>query len=385
MSKDDIIAEVYYDERHGFGSIQHTLKRAREKDSKITLDDVKEFLEKQEVKQQRKPLKVNSFVADLPRQEFQVDLADFGVHAKPRYCFVAIDIFSKKIFAMPLKAKGDAFHAVAPMFRALGYPISIMSDEGGEFKGEFSEELHADLVEPILSRTGGRFVERAIRTLKMALHLRTHSLEGSWDKYLQPVVEQYNERVHTTTGARPNNVARKEYDMNYIKNVHAQIQNHAKFPLKHPPLNIGDYVKIRIKPSGYGEYKETFNSWSVKAYKVLGKDANLDGGTKYRLEGYHRSLLRYELKKVKDVQKPNVVGGKLARGRSATYSLLFPREGEENHEDGGRASYGGSSGSGIAREREANRVEEPSRRPRRQAFVQAREFIHENADQPGFM
>ena len=45
MSKDNIIAEVYYDERHGFGSIQHTLKRAREKDSKITLDDVKVFLE----------------------------------------------------------------------------------------------------------------------------------------------------------------------------------------------------------------------------------------------------------------------------------------------------------------------------------------------------
>ena len=323
MSKEQILAETYYDERQGFGSIEHTLKRAREKDATITRADVKEFLDKQEVKQQRKPTQVNSFVADLPRQEFQVDLADFGLHARPRYCFVAIDIFSKKLFALPLRAKSDAADAVQPMFKALGYPISVMSDEGGEFKGDFSENLHADLVEQILSRTGGRFVERVIRTLKMALHLRTHSFEGSWHKYLQAVVDQYNDRIHTTTGARPNNVAKKQYDMDYLENVHAQIQNHAKFPVSHPSLKVGDYVKIRIKPSGYGQYKETFNSWSTQAYKVLGVDDNLDGGARYRLEGYHRPLLRYELKKVNDVQRPNVVGGRLAREGPATRSLIY--------------------------------------------------------------
>jgi hypothetical protein len=39
---------------------------------------------------------------------------------------------------MPLRAKSDAADAVQPMFKAeLGYPISVMSDEGGEFKGDF--------------------------------------------------------------------------------------------------------------------------------------------------------------------------------------------------------------------------------------------------------
>ena len=323
MSKEQILAETYYDEKHGFGSIEHTLKRAREKDASITRANVKEFLSKQEVKQQRKPTLVNSFVADLPRQEFQVDLADFGLHAKPRYCFVAIDIFSKKLFAIPLRAKSDAADAVQPMFEALGYPISVMSDEGGEFKGDFSENLHADLVEQILSRTGGRFVERVIRTLKMALHLRTHSFEGSWHSYLQAVVEQYNDRMHTSTGAAPNKVAEKQYDSHYLRNVHAQLLNHSKFAVKQPSLNVGDYVKIRIKPSGYGQYKETFNSWTTKTYKVLGVDDQLDGGTRFRLQGYSRPLLRYELKKVNDVQRPNVVGGKLATSGPATNSLIY--------------------------------------------------------------
>ena len=104
MSKERVIAEAFYDQRHGFGSVQHTLARARLKDPSITRAQVKAFLDNQEVKQRRKPLQVNSFVADLPRQEFQVDLADFGFESRPRYCFVAIDIFSKKVFAMPLRA-----------------------------------------------------------------------------------------------------------------------------------------------------------------------------------------------------------------------------------------------------------------------------------------
>jgi hypothetical protein len=333
MSKERIIAEAFYDEKHGFGSLQHTLQKAREKDPSITREEVKAFLDKQEIKQQRKPLHVNSFVADLPRQEFQVDLADFGFSARPRYCFVAIDIFSKKLFAMPLKAKSLTPQAVQHMFAELGYPISVMSDEGGEFRGEFSEKLKEDLVEQIFSRTGGRFVERAIRTLKMALHLRTQSFDGSWHTYLQAVVDQYNDRMHTSTGAAPNKVAEKQYDSHYLQNVHAQLLNHSKFTVKHPSLNVGDYVKIRIKPSGYGQYKETFNSWTTKAYKVLGVDDELDGGSRFRLQGYSRPLLRYELKKVNDVQRPNVVGGRLATSGPTTHSLIYKPPSRSPHDE----------------------------------------------------
>ena len=323
MSKDRIIAEAYYDERHGFGSLQHTLKKAKEVDPSITYAEVKKFLDKQEVRQTRKPTHLNSFVADLPRQEFQIDLADFGANANPRYCFVAIDIFSKKLFAMPLKARSESVTAIQPMLDALGYPISIMNDEGGEFLGRFSKLLHSDLIEQIYSRTGGRFVERVIRTLKMALHLRTQSFENSWHTYLQAVVDQYNERLHSGTGATPNKVAENEYDMDVIAEARENLEEKAKFHLKHPPLKVGDLVKIRVKPRSYTSYKETFNSWTTQVYKILGIDDNLDGGPRYRLEGYHRSLLRYELKKVLDVQRPNILGGKLFRGARSTHSLIY--------------------------------------------------------------
>ena len=323
MSKERIIAEAYYDERHGFGSLQHTLKKAKEVDSSITYAEVKKFLDKQEVRQQRKPTHLNSFVADLPRQEFQVDLADFGTSAKPRYCFVAIDIFSKKVFAMPLNARSESITAIQPMLDALGYLISVMSDEGGQFLGKFSKTLHADMVEQIYSRTGGRFVERVIRTLKMALHLRTQSFENSWHIYLKAVVDQYNERLHSGTGATPNKVAENEYDMEVVADAREHLVHNSKSNLKQPPLKVGDLVKIRIKPRSYTSYKETFNSWTTQVYKILGVDDNLDGGKRYRLEGYHRPLLRYELKKVLDVQRPNILGGKLFRGARLTHSLIY--------------------------------------------------------------
>ena len=214
-------------------------------------------------------------------------------------------------------------------------------------------------------------MERVIRTLKMALHLRTESFNRAWSTFLQDVVDQYNDRVHTTTDESPNLVAENEYHKPTLETVHANLLKHANFPVKHPDVVVGDWVKIRVKPSGYGQYKETFNSWSERVYKVLGIDNTLDGGPRYRLEGYARPLLRFELKKVDDVQRPNLVRRKLASEGRAVHSRLpgaeppphplaepRPQKGpmlEPPEEIYGREGFGGSSGSGGA-----NPVREPA-------------------------
>ena len=67
---------MHYDPS-GFGSIQATLKDARAKDKTITLNDVKAWLE---INVERKTnLKgYNSFVANEPFEEFQVDPCFLG-------------------------------------------------------------------------------------------------------------------------------------------------------------------------------------------------------------------------------------------------------------------------------------------------------------------
>lgn len=307
--KEQTIATVFYHPRTGFGSVERTFRAARAVDNTIRRGDVREFLAKQEVRQRKKPSKVNSFVADFPRQEFQVDLADFGERAVPRYGFAAIDIFSKKGACFPITSKeaSKTTEALRKTFDELGYPSTIMCDEGGEFYGEFAEECKNQDIDLLYSRTGGRFVERFIRTLKMALFERRHSLGGRWNDYVQEWCDHYNDSVHSSTRQRPDFIADYEYDFPLLSQARAAQMKIAKFPVTHPDIVVGDHVKIRIKPSGF--YKETFNSWSPEVYVVERIDEEHPMGALYHLRGYQRPLLRFEIKKVADVQR--VVGGEV--------------------------------------------------------------------------
>ena len=84
-----------------------TYKAVHEKDASITRDDVKSFLKKQAVvqDQSQKGIKYNSFVSHEAREEYQVDLADFGQRQEPRYGLISIDIFTKKLAAAPIQNK----------------------------------------------------------------------------------------------------------------------------------------------------------------------------------------------------------------------------------------------------------------------------------------
>ena len=175
-----------------------------------------------------------------------------------------------------------------------------MCDDGGEFKGEFAELCKDESIEIVLSITGGRFVERFIRTLKHSLHQRTQSLGKAWDKYIYDVVDQYNETVHSSTGEKPDYLADNEYNFKVVRHAYEEQSKHAKFPTKHPPLVVGDHVKIRIKQKAF--YKETVDSWTSDVYVVERVELSMHG-KQYYLTGYKRPLLRFELKKVDDVQQ----------------------------------------------------------------------------------
>ena len=318
--REKLLAGVFYHPQTGFGSVEHTLKAAKLQDAGITREHVRAFLAKQELRQRRKPLKVNSFVADMPRQEFQVDLLDMGEKATPRYGFVAIDIFTKKGACIPIKSKvaSETAEALRKVFDELGYPSSIMCDEGGEFQGEFAEECKNQDVKILRSRTGGRFVERFIRTLKMPIFERRKALGGNWTQYVQHVIDRYNDDPHSATDQRPSVLAEHEYDFPLVEAAHDRLMNKAKFPVKHETIVVGDHVKIRIKPKAF--YKETFNSWSNEVYTVESVDSQAPQGVTYHLQGYRRPLLRFELKKIEGVQRFS--GGQL---QSALHLVQHPQ------------------------------------------------------------
>ena len=85
----------------------------------------------------------NSFVPLEPMNQLQVDLADMKAFGGKPYPFmlVAINALTKKVAAEPLKDRLASTTAAGmkKVFQALGVPANVYSDDGSEFKREFSE------------------------------------------------------------------------------------------------------------------------------------------------------------------------------------------------------------------------------------------------------
>ena len=70
INKNDIVRKIYHD-KSGYGSIATTYKDAKQKEQSITLNDVKEWFQKN-IEQKKQLRGTNSFVAPHPYFEFQL-------------------------------------------------------------------------------------------------------------------------------------------------------------------------------------------------------------------------------------------------------------------------------------------------------------------------
>ena len=135
--KETILRQIYYDTEHGFGSIYETYKQAVKLLPSVTLQNVKEFLTKQESRQLKAYRGFNSYVAHEPLQEIQIDLTDFTKSAEAnngfRYAFVAVDVFSKYVWAVPCKDKmpEESVRAFAEVLNQIYIPKQIYHDSEG--------------------------------------------------------------------------------------------------------------------------------------------------------------------------------------------------------------------------------------------------------------
>jgi hypothetical protein len=114
---DEILQRLFYDEELDAKTIPRLYKEARKVTPFVRIQDVREWIHKQSVYQNRvaaRAPRYNSFVAQEPRQEFQVDVADFG-KTEPKYALFCVDIFTKYIGVevLPMVRQGDKLGARA--------------------------------------------------------------------------------------------------------------------------------------------------------------------------------------------------------------------------------------------------------------------------------
>jgi hypothetical protein len=298
-SKDQIISNIYYNVEIGYGSIKNTYDQARKEDPTVKLEDVQKWM-KQQPNKQRKPYKgYNSYTAPFARFEYQIDIMDMNnlqkLEAQPRYALVVIDIFSKLGEAQPMhnKDSNSVFNALLVIFKKMGYPMSVYSDDDGAFKSKVKEFFDSEGINHIVTLTHANVVERFIRTLKNGVHDRVRFTRGKWEDMIKFVINKYNNSIHSTTNQAPNDAHQDKNAVGVavnlaVKSVHKR---------KYKNINVGDDVKIFTKGNGkYASRKETTSKWSEITYKVEKIDRDITLNTYFVLEGLpNRHFNRHEL------------------------------------------------------------------------------------------
>ena len=301
--KEKIIRQIYYDVEDGFGSIIETHKKAHHILNTITLNDVKEFLNKQKSRQTKAYRGFNSYVAKEPLQEIQVDLAIFTDSAPDnngyKYAFVAVDIFTKICHAVPIKDKKpqESIRAVEEIFEKIGVPEVIYHDNEGSWSStQFIILINSHKIKQIITSTPPPFSESMIRTLKSMIHTRLEGLEmdkEKWVDMLGPVLKKYNNTKHSTTDFSPNEAKKKDNHFDVWLNIYSK----ANFNRKYPPLKVGNKVRVYQKPKSMK--KGTDSYWSKDVYTITFiKDKQ------YLLNDYEKKRVyhRHELLKVDGVE-----------------------------------------------------------------------------------
>jgi hypothetical protein len=269
-SKDEIISKIYYDEA-GYGSIKQTYTEAKQKDKSITLDDVKKWMHK--ALEQKKQLRgYNSFVAQRPKQEYQMDLFFISKKDFPNEEYIGglliVDIFTKFINIVPIKTKKipEILEAIKTIINKMGKPESMYTDNEGAWSAgtEIDKYFKANKINHLITLSHAAFAERSIRTIKDEIYKRAKPpSDTNWSSLLFQILLKYNHKqVHTTTGYTP---ADAEKATNHL-NVKLNIEMKTNKTRVYPDIEIGDYVRIHKSKDKLD--KEHISTWSDKRYKV---------------------------------------------------------------------------------------------------------------------
>ena len=140
-TKEDTIDKIYHNVVTGFGSVRDVYNQAKENDTSITYNDVKQYMDKLNNRQVKFTYKeLNTYVPSLFLEEIQCDLADFIKTVEEndgyRYDFCAIDVFSRYAWATPIKTtqQDDVINALNQVIQVIGKPECLWSDSEGSLQ-----------------------------------------------------------------------------------------------------------------------------------------------------------------------------------------------------------------------------------------------------------
>jgi transposase InsO family protein len=203
----------------------------------------------------RKTKAIRPFFSAKPYDSVQVDLQDYTnkPSGRYRYIFVAIDIFSRYVWAFPLTSKTAAATTralVKLLAECKEKPRLISNDAGPEFQGSFDALIKQEGIKhitgiPSRPESNG-VVERVNSTLKRLL-LRNKSYHGGgWADHIENALDIYNNLPHTTLGITPAQAIQLQGDeQEELALRHKTLKRNNKADTI-TRLQVGDRVRLKV-------------------------------------------------------------------------------------------------------------------------------------------
>ena len=309
--ENDQLKKLYYDPKIGLVDAYKLYLKARDKNINITYKQVQEFLNQQHVhqisKQNYRPKFFSSIVADKIRDEYQIDIMIYDRYEFHNYKYIlcVIDIYSRYCCARAMSNRETTtiLLNIKDIFKIMGKPKLLSGDN--EFNTKIinnylsDNNISANYSDPNEIQKNS-IVERFNKTLAGYIKKLREGLKiYDWPKYLQSLMDNYNNSYHRTIKNTPFNVFFEKGKNN---------QNIIIVPRK---FNINDKVRIKFK-------KKAFDKGDILYYS---KEAyNIDDITR---DNYNR--LKYHLNndkiyRAKDIAKVSDI-------------ILFHPEDVDNNEE----------------------------------------------------
>jgi len=214
-----ILKKYYYDSEIGFLSGKKLYQKLQSDGIKnISLKTVTDFVNNQAVsqitKQTQRPKQFNTVFSFSVGNNIQSDVIIYDRFEwnKYKYIFVSIDVYSRKLYCVPMtnRRAETLVDALEKTFKVLGIPKNFNADQ------EFNIKLVNDLMKKDniqswysdpYALNHNPIVERANRTIAQLLQrYRIATKNYNWPEYLPKLINNYNNTIHGTTNATPNEI-----------------------------------------------------------------------------------------------------------------------------------------------------------------------------------
>jgi transposase InsO family protein len=284
--------------------------RANYPERKMTKASIANWLKYQEItqlhKRHEKPKDIKSTVMQAPPAQVGIDLVDMQLFEKDKHKYLlnAVDLFSRKLYSVPLLNKEDK--TVLAGFKKINKHIpdlrSVRSDRGSEFvSNNMKEYLDKQGIKQVLSapyapQSNGA-IERANQTLKRLIHKNIEVKKSfNWVKSIDKMTNIINNTIIDGKGKTAEEI--EDGDQALIKKIIEIDKKEKSSSLAKPAYRMDTKVRV-YDPTN----KMKSRVWSKEIFKIerVIRPKNEYGIFEYQLEGSKKKWKHEDLQPIAGV------------------------------------------------------------------------------------